>query len=233
MSHATDFRNFIQTQASAKPPSLPPDGYTGSPHKHHGISVPAIRAFIREWTASHKQLPYDEFIATLTDLYNGESIEEKIFAATLLTKYTKLRQQLTLSQLDSWLDQLVGWAEVDSTCQSTFTAKELTAKWSEWQPFLRKLSRDQNINKRRASIVLLNKSLRESDDPRFINLALELVDVLKSEKDKLITKAISWVLREGIKYHRATIEQYIEANRTILPKIALREVTTKLTTGKK
>jgi 3-methyladenine DNA glycosylase AlkD len=233
MSHATDFRIFIQTQASTTPRSLPPDGYTGSPHKHYGVSVPTLRNYIREWVASHKQLTFDEFVATLTDLYNGESIEEKMFAAMLLGKYAKLRQQLTLQQFDQWLDQLVGWVEVDSTCQSTFSAKELIPRWEEWQRFLRQLSQDTNINKRRASMILLNKALRESDDPRFVKLALELVDTLKTEKDKLITKAISWVLREGIKYHRAAIEGYVEANRATLPKIALREVTTKLTTGKK
>ncbi len=68
---------------------------------------------------------------------------------------SKLRKQIDIKSLDNWLGCLSGWAEVDSTCQSNFTEKELLENWNEWREFLIDLSKDKNINKRRASLVLL------------------------------------------------------------------------------
>jgi 3-methyladenine DNA glycosylase AlkD len=231
LSYAADFRTFIEQNAD--PASVPPPGYTGSPRPHRGIAVPKLRAFLRTWIAQHKTLTVDEFIATLDELYSGESYEERIAAGYLLGSYNKLRQQIPFDTFFDWLGHLEGWAEVDSTCQSNFAGKELIARWGEWESFLRRLCADANTNRRRASLVLLLRTLREADDPRVIRLALDLVHANKHDKDKRITKAISWVLRDGIKHHRAAIEQTVAEHVNTLPKIALREVAKKLETGKK
>jgi hypothetical protein len=44
---------------------------------------------------------------------------------------------------------------------------------------------------------------------------------------------VSWLLRESIKQHREAIKQYLDANRAVLPAFVVREVATKLETGKK
>ena len=102
-----------------------------------------------------------------------------------------------------------------------------------WQALLESLSRDQNINKRRAALVLLTAPITQSPDERILRLALQLIDRLKGEKDKLITKAISWLLRKGIKQHHEAIANYLDTNADNLPAIALRETRKKLATGKK
>lgn len=227
---AQEIRTFIQTNATGQ---KPPDGYTGSTHLHYGLRVPVMHAFVREWVAAHKTLTFDEWIALLDGLYSGESLEEKIMAGLFVGRYTKHREKLPLAKLDQWLEQLEGWAEVDATCQSNFRGKEVLARWDEWAAFLRKLADDPNVNKRRASMVLLLKTLGDSDDPRVLALAFEQIEKLKSEKDKRITKAISWLLRDGIKNHREAVGQYVEANQKSLPAIAVREFRAKFTTGKK
>lgn len=94
-------------------------------------------------------------------------------------------------------------------------------------------TQDANVHKRRASLVLLTKPLRESDDPRLAKLAFANAGKLKREKDILVTKAVSWILRSLIKHHRAQVEAYLEAHADTLPKIAVRETRVKLQTGKK
>ena len=66
-----------------------------------------------------------------------------------------------------------------------------------------------------------------------VKLALENVDRLKGEKDVLITKAISWVLRSAIPAQKDVIKKYLNLNMASLPKIAVRETLVKLRTGKK
>jgi 3-methyladenine DNA glycosylase AlkD len=105
--------------------------------------------------------------------------------------------------------------------------------WDEWQAFLRRLAREANINKRRAALVLLTKPIREVDDPRVLRLAFEQVEQLQGERDILITKAVSWLLRSAVKFHPDSVAEFINTHADTLPKIALREVRNKLATGKK
>jgi hypothetical protein len=44
---------------------------------------------------------------------------------------------------------------------------------------------------------------------------------------------VSWVLRNLIAQHRDAVVRYLEANRAVLPAISVREVSTKLSTGRK
>ncbi len=228
------FRDFIRQKAPTTTGTQAHEGYTGATHTHYGLTIPVMRAFVSDWVAERKKmLAMEDWLGTMDALYNGESVEEKIFGGMLLASFPKLRQKLPLEKLAGWLGQLVGWAEVDNTCQSMFKAQEMLARWEEWKPFLEQLALDSNINKRRAGLVLLIRPLRESADERIQRLALAQVDTLKGERDKLITKAISWLLREGIKLHREAISAYLDANAALLPAIAVRETRTKLIKGKK
>lgn len=134
---------------------------------------------------------------------------------------------------EKWLDHLVGWAEVDAVCTSNYTATEIHNQWKVWKPQLNKFSRSKNINKRRASLVLLCSPLRKIQDNRLADQALATVEKLKHENEILITKAISWVLRSMVKHYRKELEVYLQQNGNTLPKIAFRETMVKLKTGKK
>lgn len=207
--------------------------HLGTPRTYFSLRNGIRREVIQAWINDHNDISYDDWVALIDALYHGKSYEERCTPPTLLMKFPDYRQRLPLDQLDSWLGQLEGWAEVDSTCQSIFKAKDMLADWDHWQPFLQALTQDDNINKRRCSLVLLTAPITNSPDERLLTQALYNVDALKHEKDKLITKSISWVLRKGIKQHRNAIEGYLDDNADTLPAIAIRETRRKLTTGKK
>lgn len=233
MSLATEIRTFIQ-QYQPNPERMAHAGpaYTGSSHSHHGMPVPVMRSFLRDALKKHP-LDYKGWLAALHELYSGDSLEERLMAGMLLARSARFRRFLPLSLLDGWLGQLEGWNEVDATCQSTFTGAELLARWPEWEAFLRALAVDDNISKRRASLVLLVLPIRGSPDVRILSMALDNISWLKYERDKLISKAISWLLREGSKQHYEAVRDYLETNRADLPAFVVREVHKKLETGKK
>lgn len=145
----------------------------------------------------------------------------------------KLRKTVEPRYLDVWLNNAHGWAEVDSLCQSKFPASEVLANWKEWKGLLTKLASSDNVNKKRASLVLLTKPVRDSEDARLENLAFTNINKLKNHRDILITKAVSWLLRDLIKHNRQRVESYLKENGDTLPKIVLRETRTKLLTGRK
>jgi len=209
------------------------DSYMLSGHFYYDISVPVRRGLVKEWLKMHTKLTPQELISLLDSLYKGDSHEEKSVASMLLAIHPEIRKNIPLTKIDNWLSELSGWAEIDGMCQSIFKAEELLSKWTAWKSFIQKLSKDKNINKRRASIVFLTGPVAQSADRKLLDLSFEMIEKLKHEKPILITRAISWLLRSGVKHHKKEIAEYIKINKDSLPKIAIREASRKIKTGRK
>lgn len=207
------------------------DSYLSSGHFYYDVSVPARRAIAKAWLREHKDIPYREFLALLDGLYRARSHEEKMLASILLQYHRAGRRMVAPKQIGAWLDHLAGWAEIDSLI--VFTANDLLEDWKRWPPFIRRLARARNINKRRAAIVLLIAPLRNSDDPRFASLGFETIDALKGERDAMITRAMSWLLRTMTQHHTRAVSAYLDKNRDSLPPVVVRETTRKIATGRK
>ena len=132
--------------------------HLGTSRSWLGLANAQRRRILLDFIADHRDISYDDWLALIDSLYQGVSYEERCAPQTLLLKFTPYRRRLPLSQLDAWLGQLEGWAEVDSTCQTVFTAADMVLDWERWRAFLERLAKDDNINKRRASLVLLTRA---------------------------------------------------------------------------
>lgn len=207
--------------------------YVGTSKTFYAIGTAAERAIIKGWMKRHPNLTEAEYLELLNSLCQGESFNEISIASELLESLPKLRKAVVPKCLDEWLNRVHGWAEVDSFCQSKFSAAEVLCNWKEWEGLLTKLASNDNVHKRRASLVLLTKPVRDSDDTRLTDLAFANIDKLKKDKEILVTKAISWLLRDLIRHNRQRVETYLEENENMLPRIAFRETKAKLLTGRK
>lgn len=207
--------------------------YMGTPHKYYGLKSSVLGdAIIKNWDEI-KDLKYEKWIELLDLFYKIDVFEYKIIAGSILRRSNMQRQNLDLAKIDDWLNYLFGWAEIDVSCQATFDSNEVLGRWNEWELFLRKLNADENISKRRASLVLPIKSLRSCRDLNLMNLAFDNVKDVMLEKDILITKAISWILREMVKKYKGEVSEFVEKYKTQLPAIAVRETRRKIETGRK
>lgn len=209
------------------------NGYLGNDHVLYHIRTPTLRTIAKAWAREHKDLWREDFRDVVTSLIQGPSATEKIMAGILLGYSTKPQRHFDPAIFNNWLDHLEGWAEVDAVCTGDFTATQLPADWPRWKKLVTRLSKDSSINKRRASLVLFCSPVSRGKDPRLADAALKNVERLKAEKEVMITKAISWVLRSMIKLYRDDVESYLRDNADSLPKIAVRETMTKLKTGAK
>jgi 3-methyladenine DNA glycosylase AlkD len=209
------------------------DSYLGNTHPRYPINARALHTIAKNWSRTHRGLSASEFSALLTSLIESPSSTEKCMAGILMDYATPEQRKFNPELFDGWLDHLIGWAEVDAVCSGKFTIHQLPADWKRWSRVLNRFSKSKNIQKRRASLVLLCSPLRHSNEESLATMALRNVERLKSEKAVLITKAISWVLRSMVKHHKKIVAQYIQENRGTLPPIAVRETLTKLKTGKK
>jgi 3-methyladenine DNA glycosylase AlkD len=232
-AHA-DLLAELKALARPVPPDWPTtDSYGGSGHRFYRVPVPERRMMARRWITANRKASPEEVLAVIDSLFQGESHEEKTLAALLLDYHAAARRAAVPADLDRWLSHLNGWAEVDSLCQNRFPAEEMLADWPAWRGMIEQFSKGADINKRRAAMVLLNAPVSKSDDPRFRDLALGVIEQVMDERDILITKAVSWLLRSLVTRHRDAVVAYLDANADSLPAIAIRETRTKLKTGTK
>lgn len=207
--------------------------YHGNNHYYYGLNVPIKRKIAKDFLHKNSKLSGSEFVEIVSQLVQGISFEEKTIAGYLVEIGQSFHSDITTKNIDSWLDHLMGWAEIDCLCQSSFKSTEILQNWLEWEILLDRFAKDKSISKRRASLVLLNKAVEQSSDERLSTSAFRNIDHLKIEKDIIISKAISWLLRSLVKNHRSKVENYLENNKDTLPRIAIRETHLKLNYGVK
>ncbi len=207
--------------------------YIGTNKPYHGFSTKQIKDLAKK-IVKENNLNSDEIIQLLNSLYQkGESYTEIVVGPMILSLSPETLKNFDPKNLDLWLNHTHGWAEDDVLCQSIFTAENVLNNWLSWQKILKEFNKSSNINKRRASLVLLTKSVSKSDDSRLAKLAFANIENLKMETDILITKAVSWLLRSLTTFHKKEVLDYLEKNKESLPKIAYREALSKALTGRK
>ncbi len=209
------------------------NSYAGTNKVYLGIKVPEKRTFIKSWLREHRDISLKE-LKTLIDALTNSGIHEAFGAAGMLLEYLpSLRKKIDPFWLESWLTKAEGWAEVDALCSSKFTAVEILNRWPTWKKLLLHLADSDNPHLKRASLVLLTKAVRDTTDPRLPQLAFKLIDQHKREQSILVTKAISWLLREMVKNYPSQVSSYLNQTKAFLPSFVVKEVKNKLEKGKK
>jgi 3-methyladenine DNA glycosylase AlkD len=230
--HHADLVRVMRAAASAGPRTHGGD-YLGTASATLNIATSELRKLAREWTRANKNMSKQDVLRLCDRLFAGKTHQEKALGAILLSYDSEVRAATTLERLERWLGHTHGWAEVDSLCSNVFKAEQVLEDWKSWKAFLNRLSRDANINKRRASLVLMTGPVRYSDDKRLSEISFALIERLKGERDSLITKAISWLLRTLTLRRKGEVSAYLKTNEATLPRVAVRETMTKLKTGTK
>jgi 3-methyladenine DNA glycosylase AlkD len=180
----------------------------------------------------HRDLALNDLLPLVEALWAGESREERLVALELTQHYPSVLGQLTWEQFDHWRRDLDNWEFTDVLGVGVL-GPWLAASPSAREQHLWDLVEDDDIWNRRLALVAIVGLGRASANVDLLGLALGLVDQVKAEPDKTIARAISWVLRELGKEHPGEVAIYLEQNAHLLPRQVVREVTNKLTTGRK
>ena len=218
----------IKAYAPAKVVMWVNKSYHRNDHKYYGLKVPQKRKIARSWAKENKEIDYYKFIDTVDSLTEGKSFDEKTIAAEIVHAFPAFRSQIIPRYLDTWLARFQGWAEVDALCYGFIKSKDLFVSWRLWEGWIRRFSKHFERQKRRASIVLLIKPVTQVKDDRLKKLAFEVIERLKIEKEDIITKALSWLLRSMVANYRDDVADYLEKNKDSLPPVAVRETERKL-----
>jgi hypothetical protein len=139
-AHVAAFRAFIADNIGTKRSLEVNPRYANPEQPHVRLTQGQMRDFVQGWAKQHKDLSYQAWRDLLDALYHGTQPEEKVLPGFLLAAFPKLRHVLTLEDFEGWIALLDGWREVDNTCQSIFTTKEMLARWDEWKVLLSRMA---------------------------------------------------------------------------------------------
>ena len=200
--------------------------------KMYGVRVPDLRGIAKRYRQAHKKIELNELMDLVKALWNGDSQEERALAMELLRQYRRAILHLTWNHFDRWRYKVDNWGLTD------LLGTKILAPWLQADPVqrlghLEELVSADHLWSRRLALVA-TVPINRSDPARAIpERTLALIDRVKAERDPMITKAISWALRELSKTHPARVAAYVEANRNALAAHVVREVNNKLQTGLK
>ena len=196
----------------------------------HGVRTPDSRRLAHTWRRTHPGADARLVVDLVESLWAGESRDERMLGLEILYLYPDLVHGLKRDAFDRWRPEIDNWGVCD------FVATRILGPWAEAAPedrlgYLEQLVGDPHLYSRRLGLVAsvhLNR-----DGSSFGAWTLRQVDRLIDERDPMITKAISWSLRQMTKHQAADVEAYLESRGERIAALARREVRNKLRTGRK
>jgi len=159
-------------------------GEYGEGDRFLGIRVPVLRKRVREY----RSLSYKELLGLLHSPYH----EERLFSLLLLVdrfERSDAPERLKIYQLYLGNTQSINnWDLVDSSASQIVGAYLID---KDRQP-LYKLARSSSLWERRISMIATFSFIRNQD----FHDALNIAEILISDEQDLILKAVGWMLRE-------------------------------------
>ncbi|MBK6766671.1 MAG: DNA alkylation repair protein [bacterium] len=218
-------RRAVAELRAVKLRSAPPAGYLGTTkYEVLGVYTRDVERIGRELAS---QLPED-WIAPLIALRAHDIFEAKVLATDIAVRKHKLFAKSQWPKFSRWLEDCEGWALVDNLSCDVLSA--FLTRWPELVDKTAPWTRSKNLWKRRAGLVVLVRPARTG---QFADELFERMAVAANDHDPMIYKAVSWALRSLISTHRSDVEQFLINHESVLKSAVIREVRTKLTTGKK
>lgn len=181
-----------------------------------GLSNPLIRDLVKQY----KPLP----IETCEELLGNKIHEIRFFALSMLVAlYQPKKSRLKQAVVDLYLNNTMhinNWDLVDCSAYKILGDFLIDKDRS----VLFKLAQSDCLWERRIAIVSNYAFIKLGD----FNTTFELADILKTDKEDLIHKAVGWMLKEVGKRNSSLLLEFVQENRAILPRTLLRTAIEKL-----
>lgn len=197
-----------------------------------GVKNPDAKALIKKWWPELKAWPPEQLLALAKELVNTRIFECNHVAFELLWKNKKALRLIHLKDIEELGKNIDNWVTVDTLSvmisgqawrENRITDKDVLGWLHSGNRWWRRVAV--------VSTVALNlKSRGGTGDARRTLLVCEKV---VDDRDDMIVKALSWALRELSKSDKTAVEVFMKKYEDRLPRRVIREVYTKLETGRK
>jgi len=197
-----------------------------------GVDTPNMRAVVREFSKRLKNEPPAVVHEIARTIAAGRKLEARQTAYELIARHKPAFASVTGQLLEELGEGNDNWASVDGlACElagPAWLAGHIPGR------HIMKWARSGNLWWRRTAIVCttaLNKKSRGGPgDPK---RTFMVCDLFVSDSHPMISKAVSWALRELCKRCPEEVSVYLNRHEPTLPRHVLREVLSKMTKGVK
>lgn len=197
-----------------------------------GAATAELRQVRREFTHRLKDAAPHVVLELANLLIDVPQTAYRFIAYELIHHHRAAMSHLNAWQLEQLGRGIASWGAVD--CFAVYLSGPVWRDRRVPNSLIHGWARSADRWWRRAALVstvpLNSKSQGGAGDTY---RTLQLCRLLERDRDPMVTKAMSWALRELAKREPRAVRDYLAARKDVLPAIVLREVTNKLKTGVK
>jgi 3-methyladenine DNA glycosylase AlkD len=194
--------------------------YMKSTIPYRGVRMPELRAICKQVFAEHPLASHKEWQAEVLVLWRGARFREERYAAIELAaqkRYAEFRTASVLPMFEEMIVTGAWWDYVDGVAD--LVGQLLRSQPKQMRPVMRAWSKDENLWKRRVSIIC-QISFKEDTDLELLyaNIGPNLAD-----RDFFIRKAIGWALRAYAWTDPVEVARYVRLHAPQLSGLSRRE----------
>jgi 3-methyladenine DNA glycosylase AlkD len=186
---------------------------------YYGINLPEVRAITRR-VFDGTPMTCDEWRDTILQLWRGARYREERYVAQTLLELRRHRDCLTprdMPMLEEMVVTGAWWDLVDAL--ATVIGDLLRRHPKQMRPLMRRWSTDNDLWKRRVSIICQLKFKRDTD----LELLYANIEPNLTDRDFFIRKAIGWALRQYAWTDPGEVARYVRSNDSRLSGLSKRE----------
>jgi len=194
--------------------------YMKSVMPYRGVKMPQLRAICKRVFAEHALASCEEWQAAVLELWRGAKFREERYAAMELAgqkRYAEYRTPNVMPMFEEMIVTGAWWDYVDEVAH--LVGQLLRANRKQMRPVMRAWSTDENLWKRRVSIICQISFKRDTD----LTLLYANIKPNLADRDFFIRKAIGWALRAYAWTDPDEVARYVRAHEAQLSGLSRRE----------
>jgi 3-methyladenine DNA glycosylase AlkD len=195
--------------------------------KSHGWYTAKLRSVaVRFRRKIRQEFGLDFLVQVADNLFDGQVLEEKIFAVFLLEKLTEEFGDAEFRLFESWLPRISSWADHDALVHYLIAPMVAAEPNRATKVFRWAKSRDR-WHRRAACVALIQGTRRKM----FFSDIKRLSGLLLSDEDDMVQKGLGWLLRETAKADAKRTVPYLMSIRERAPRLVFRTACETLPAG--
>jgi 3-methyladenine DNA glycosylase AlkD len=195
-------------------------------------TAPSVRAVRRHYSKVMIHESPKTVLATAEALLADSNWPARFCACELIAERPDVMRLVTGAMVERWATDLADWGSVDMYGVTLAGVAWREGRLSDAR-VMRWAQSSDRWRRRLALVATVPLNSRARGGTGDTTRTLTLCRVLVADRDDMIVKALSWALRELAKREPASVARFIRDEEVRLASRVIREVKTKLETGRK
>jgi 3-methyladenine DNA glycosylase AlkD len=184
----------------------------------YGIKTATVISIAKKYWKEIKSRDKKEIFSLCEELYQSGYMEESFIVSEWAHSLSGRYERQDFDVFRHWIDTYItNWASCDGFCNHTMG--DFLEQYPEYIGELKRWTQSGNRWMRRAAAVSLIVPAKHG---KFQNEAIEIADLLLTDRDDLVQKGYGWLLKEASRKHQQLVFDYVMKNRKLMPRTALR-----------